>query len=425
MARKKISEYRAKKLVYEILGVEYRGVAVGPEEAFSIQSLVSSLKTDSTEAKVEDKLYVVKVDQGVKKRGKQGLVKVKLSKEDIPYAIQELQAKGFQYFIIEEFIPHEPTEEKYLALSRTREGIEVLYSNKGGIEIEENEDSIKHIVIPVQIGIQKAGEIASQNENARNDRQKILKQVQDDIRLNGELLNNIILAFEKYHFSFLELNPFLIYNSQFLILDAAVEVDSAAEFFVKDAWTSSDFRDYSTHARTDEEKNIAKLSEQSQASFSLSVLNPDGAIWMLLSGGGASIVLADEAYNRGYGNEVGNYGEYSGNPNAQETYYYTKQVLNLLIKSCAKKKVLIIGGGVANFTDVAKTFKGVILAIGEVADKLKYQGVKVFVRRGGPNQEEGLKNMKEFLEKNGLYGQVCGPDMVLVDIMSKALEKLN
>ena len=53
-------------------------------------------------------------------------------------------------------------------------------------------------------------------------------------------------------------------------------------------------------------------------------------------------------------------------------------------------------------------------------DELANQGVKVYVRRGGPNQAEGLSVMKDFLEKNNLYGFVSGPDMVLTDIVDKA-----
>ena len=145
---------------------------------------------------------------------------------------------------------------------------------------------------------------------------------------------------------------------------------------------------------------------------------------MLLSGGGASIVLADEVYNQGYGKELANYGEYSGNPNAEETYLYTKAVLRLLLHSKAKKKVLIIAGGVANFTDVRITFKGLIKALEEVKESLQKKHVTVFVRRGGPYQKEGLTMMKDFLEQAGLLGIVEGPELILTDVVEKALKSI-
>ena len=36
-----------------------------------------------------------------------------------------------------------------------------------------------------------------------------------------------------------------------------------------------------------------------------------------------------------------------------------------------RPKILIIGGGIANFTDVAKTFDGIIKALEDYKDKLK------------------------------------------------------
>ena len=142
---------------------------------------------------------------------------------------------------------------------------------------------------------------------------------------------------------------------------------------------------------------------------------------MLLSGGGASIVLADEVYNQGFSKELANYSEYSGNPNEEETYIYAKNLLSLLIKSKANKKVLIIGGGVANFTDIRITFKGIIKALTEVKEELKKQRVKVFVRRGGPYQKGGLMLMKDFLEKESLFGKVVGPEIVLTDVVIDGL----
>jgi succinyl-CoA synthetase beta subunit len=45
---------------------------------------------------------------------------------------------------------------------------------------------------------------------------------------------------------------------------------------------------------------------------------------------------------------------------------------------------------VANFTNVAATFKGLIKAIRKAKEDLKKHKVKIFVRRGGPNASEVL-----------------------------------
>jgi succinyl-CoA synthetase beta subunit len=170
---------------------------------------------------------------------------------------------------------------------------------------------------------------------------------------------------------------------------------------------------------------VEELASQSQASFRLAVLNPNGSIFLLLSGGGASVVLADEVFNQGRGHELGNYGEYSGNPNTEETLIYTRQIISLMLDSKAERKVLVIAGGVANFTDVRATFKGVIAALDEAKDDMRGQGIKVYVRRGGPFEAEGLAMMREFLEREGLLGEVSGPDMMLSEIIPRAMAGLE
>ena len=64
--------------------------------------------------------------------------------------------------------------------------------------------------------------------------------------------------------------------------------------------------------------------------------------------------------------ELANYGEYSGDPSEEFTYLYAKTILDLMTrKPHPKGKFLLIGGGIANFTDVAATFKGIINALKE------------------------------------------------------------
>jgi ATP citrate (pro-S)-lyase len=64
----------------------------------------------------------------------------------------------------------------------------------------------------------------------------------------------------------------------------------------------------------------------------------------------------------GFAPELANYGEYSGAPSEQQTYEYAKTVLSLIVKEKNPDgKILIIGGGIANFTNVAATFKVICL----------------------------------------------------------------
>lgn len=390
MSRKKLSEFRAKTILFTALDTPYEGVEID----------TSSSWQPSVEELSDQQPYVVKVDQAIKGRFKKGLVKLQRSKQELAQDVQELAGKGFEFFLIEPYAAHEAEEEKYLSLNRTKDGIEISYTPKGGIDVEADPASIKHELYRDGMDLGELG-------------------------LNQETVKRVVEAFNANHFAFLEINPLLVRDGHPLCLDMAVEVDDAAEFFVEERWTGNDLRSYTAHALTKEEETVKQLAEQSQASFSLEVINPDASIFLLLSGGGASVVVADEVSNLGLGKELGNYGEYSGNPNREETAHYTKQVLELLLNSKAPKKVLIIGGGVANFTDVRATFAGVIDALRVYQDRLKEQGVKVYVRRGGPHEAEGLQAMKEYLESAGLLGYVTGPEMVLTDIVKMATEELN
>ena len=82
-----------------------------------------------------------------------------------------------------------------------------------------------------------------------------------------------------------------------------------------------------------------------------------------------------------------------------------------------------MGGGIANFTDVAKTFTGIIRALREATGMLLEQRVTVWVRRGGPNYQEGLKLMREAGAECGLDMHVFGPDTHITAIVALALGK--
>jgi succinyl-CoA synthetase beta subunit len=96
-----------------------------------------------------------------------------------------------------------------------------------------------------------------------------------------------------------------------------------------------------------------------------------------------------------------------------------------MMKSEQRRLMLIIGGGVANFTDIRITFKGVLKALEEFKKEMKKKEIKIFVRRGGPHEKEGLQAMEEWLEQNGVYGAVSGPALPLHEIVRMAIAELK
>jgi ATP citrate (pro-S)-lyase len=77
---------------------------------------------------------------------------------------------------------------------------------------------------------------------------------------------------------------------------------------------------------TKEEAYIQKLDGSTGASLKLTVLNPEGRIWTMVAGGGASVVYSDAIAAHGFAHELANYGEYSGAPTEGQTYEYAKTI---------------------------------------------------------------------------------------------------
>ena len=107
----------------------------------------------------------------------------------------------------------------------------------------------------------------------------------------------------------------------------------------------------------------------------------------------------------------------------QETYLYAKTLLGSATSSPdGQGRALLIGGGIANFTDVAATFKGIIRAIKEYVEQIKAAKLRIYVRRGGPNYEAGLDLMRSLGVDTGLHIEVFGPATSMTGICELAID---
>ncbi|MEK9172339.1 MAG: ATP citrate lyase citrate-binding domain-containing protein, partial [Nitrospirota bacterium] len=87
-------------------------------------------------------------------------------------------------------------------------------------------------------------------------------------------------------------------------------------------------------------------------------------------------------------------------------------------------KNIIVGGAIANFTDVKKTFGGIIAGFRKAKADGKLKGVTIWVRRGGPREKEGLEAMKA-LREEGFDIHVYDRHTPLTDIVDMALKRSN
>jgi len=204
------------------------------------------------------------------------------------------------------------------------------------------------------------------------------------------------------------------------------KLDDTAGFMMVNEWGDVPYPTaFGMDEKSAEEEAVELADSKTGASLKLTLLKPEARIWTMVAGGGASVVYADTIADMAGIDDLANYGEYSGGPTTGETRFYAETLFDLMTRekdTSGKGKVLIIGGAIANFTDVAKTFTGIIQALEVYQEQLKSVDVKIYVRRGGPNYEKGLKDIKEAADKLGLYIEVYGPETHVTDIVRMALE---
>jgi len=233
----------------------------------------------------------------------------------------------------------------------------------------------------------------------------------------------LVKLFRALNFVYMEINPLVMTDDgRITPLDMAAKIDETAHFLNAAQWGHIEFPAPFGRAEFPEEAFIKKLDQSSGSSLKLTILNPNGRVWTMVAGGGASVVYADTISDLNFGKELANYGEYSGAPTLQETYDYARTIFSLMTRhKDPRGKILIIGGGIANFTDVAATFTGIQKAMKQYRDELIEAKVEFWVRRAGPNYQEGLKNMRITADTLGLPMHLYGPETHITAVVPLAL----
>ena len=67
----------------------------------------------------------------------------------------------------------------------------------------------------------------------------------------------------------------------------------------------------------------------------------------------------------------------------------------------------------------------VVQKLEDKKEELVKAKVKIFVRRGGPNEAKGLAMMQSFLEKSDLLGSVHGHDIALTQVVTEVKNYLK
>jgi ATP citrate (pro-S)-lyase len=422
MARRKVREYDAKRLLERHLE-RLAGYKLG-FRCLQVTADTNFRKLEKDHPWLAEEKLVVKPDMLFGRRGKHNLVLLnanlhkaeKFVKDKLGHEAEISGVKGpLTHFILEPFVPH--GDEYYFSILSTREGSSMNFSVAGGMDVEENWGRMLHISIPID-------EPAEESSIEK----KLEGRVPEEMRKKAaEFMCACHKVFVDLDMTLLEMNPFTFdTNANPAPLDMRMEMDDTASFKNMKKWEGLEFPKPFGRKPSSEEQVVREMDEKTGASLKLTVLNPKGRIWTMVAGGGASVIYTDTVVDLGFGKELGNYGEYSGNPNVEETYHYAKTILDLATREPdGNTRALIIGGGIANFTDVAKTFTGIIRALKEYKEKLKKAKMRIYVRRGGPNYQTGLRLMRELGDELGVPIEVFGPDASMTKIVPMAIDYIK
>jgi len=355
---------------------------------------------------MHDGRLVAKAHEAIGSRMKLGLVKVDLDLKGAIAATKEILGHKvgtmtITQVIISEMVPHE--KEYYLAVKSTREGSDILMANFGGIEVESRWSEIKRTSVEV-------GDIPPIEQL-----EKLAKESGFNSDMAGKVAQfakKLFDCYEQEDGQYLEINPLSVTSDGELIaLDMVTMLDADSRFRHPD-WNFS-FASEFGRPYTEDETAIMEIDSRIKGSVKFIEI-PGGNIALLPAGGGASVYYADAIVAQG--GKIANYAEYSGDPQDWAVEALTERVAAL-----PKIKHIIVGGAIANFTNVKKTFAGIIAGFRNVRAKGKLKDVNIWVRRGGPYEKEGLEAMRA-LEQEGFKIHVYDRYTPLTDIVDYALK---
>jgi len=367
---------------------------------------------------------VVKPDQLIKRRGKLGLIKVNANFSEVKEWVIERMGREQQIgkasgklkkFIIEPFVAHKQEEEAYVCIYSIRDKDVILFHHEGGVDIGDVDSK----AVKLEVEVQEKMEVTEQLVKTT-----LLGSQKTEKDLVAKFITALYKQYVALHFTYMEINPVVITSGKVYILDLAAKLDATADFVCRGKWGDVEYPPPFGRDAYPEEAYIADIDAKTGASLKLTILNAAGRIWTMVAGGGASVIYSDTICALGGSTELANYGEYSGAPSEQQTYDYARTILSMMTREKHQDgKVLIIGGGIANFTNVAATFKGIVRALEEFQTAIRDHQIKIFVRRAGPNYQEGLRVMREVGQNLGIPLFVFGPETHMTAIVGMALGK--
>lgn len=285
MSAKAVREHRGKKLLARHVKELSEGKHVVDDRSVLVTPETDLEKLPESESWLKDQMLVVKPDQLIKRRGKAGLVGIKLTYEEVKEWIRQRMntditvdgVKGrLHTFIIDPFVAHSQVDEYYICIQSDRNGEDVLFYSEGGVDVGDVDSKARRL----HVGIDESLTVEAIASNS------LLEGV-PEARLESlsSFVVTLFQVYRKLNFTYMEINP-IVFDQKGTIapLDLAAKIDETAAFLNASDWGPGPLDLPPAFGRQEfpEEAYIRELDSKTGASLKLTVLNPTGKIWTMV-----------------------------------------------------------------------------------------------------------------------------------------------
>ncbi|MHC4916127.1 MAG: ATP-grasp domain-containing protein [Planctomycetota bacterium] len=342
---------------------------------------------------------IVKADVLAGKRGKGGAVKKISDFIEVQRAIKQIgnaeiggRLPRGAYAV--QFIPAEAEAYSAITYDSRSLGPMLTVSMKGGMDIEEVDESDKvHLAVDVFKGLDayQASEVLERLECPKNAVSKF-----------SRALVNLWDLFSFTGMRMCEVNPWRITAAGDAVACDFKAVFDDANFKFKNLGLN--LPDYPAVSSAFEEEMAAWNAASHQGQAHVSDLGGK-LILPILFGGGASTIICETLENAG-GSPIF-LSDFGGNPPYERMYGTAKICFDHNLK---KAGLLLVLGGKANNTLIDVTFQAIGDALAAHCEEHGTPSIPVVVGRGGPHLVQGLISLRNTLEQLGMPYVIFGPD---------------
>jgi len=107
-------------------------------------------------------------------------------------------------FIVEPFVPHQPTDEYYLCIYSVRDGDEILFYHEGGVDVGDVDSKAEKFVVETSTTVTEEDIEKKLLKHAPEARKKLI----------SSFIKALHTLYVQLHFTYLEINPFVVVDSK-------------------------------------------------------------------------------------------------------------------------------------------------------------------------------------------------------------------